>query len=1332
MELNANVNTFYKGLNLDQDISIVPSDSIRYAENIKLTTNNEGTAAILQNAEYIQKYNITIPDSETIIGTVNAKYCREGKNDSPRECGIVFTKYGNGYNRVYLIDFDYEDFTEILNGKFNWDERLDLVSNFEQYDKTYVYLVDGINILRRINISKQYGEITDLTTLDMIPASELGKFECNGLTSGSLEAGVYQYAYQLFRENGAATPISSLSTVIPVVNTFGSSESKKVMGQQPNSPTGKGVLLETTFTNNEFEYFRVYRIFYETSGQLPQVSVIGEFKIDSNHEKQTVKYTDFGQPAINIITIDEFKQLVAPYDFIAQTIESQQNILFAANVKEETWDIDYDARAYRADKTGTVVLKSAAGNDLKFSFAIGIPNIPEEHDCINPSNLLLFEKDSFKYVYNKNDKLGGSGLNVSYEFIFKEIVLSSVDAEDTANHISLNATQVDKKNVKLYDVNGNTIETIDCPSHVPNYADNWICSNFTGYQRDEIYRFGIVFYNKRRIASPVHWIGDIKMPCSKNTTNSDGMLFPFNGGKHSDLYDKNVELNGYAMGIRFTVDNLPEEVIGYEIVRQLRDTSSRTIVTQGVLSSLYTPELSYGKNFIKNNLKGGDKMMWPQGLLSYAGEIRTVTNSGDGSSYMAYHAAKNYSEFVSAETCVSQENTKDLVKNKLVCQLYNLYTYNTLTSTQRIDYDNSGDSNFTKYHISFRPEKVMTWMGDEEENDPAVGVVHLSDGGNFLYMGMKNGDDQGDGSTQIYKYYNLDTLTAINSALIDNVISPSTIWDIVGLEDTNAYQMIIGEKAYTNVSLAGIWKWGWHGKNLILNTIDQIPFLPFSDLDNPRDKQRFNNIPVVNIKGTSSIMTDTSQSRNNTVYISCGQYNTADTENVNCFGGDTYLVTLDYLNTSFSTSKNDPEDEKERRYHSQCYIPLESTVNTNLFSNEQYHHNVNDGSMTGPNLIQHDVVVYGKHSQSEPQYVYNTIFSQDGTVVSFIHKGLYSEDDLTTTNRIIASQLKTNCELQDSWLVFKIANYLDVDNKYGQITNLKSFRDKLYYFQDNGVGIASVNERSLIIDNINELTLGKGGILARYDYATITNGNSIVRDYSIVTSTANLYWYDFNKNTICTIGQGIDELSKVKLVQSYLNDLWKENENRSRPVSTFDKKYDEIWFKIYDKTLVYNERLSVFTSFYTQEYNFALVLGDKFITILDNDFYRHNEQVKSNEPVEPLISKVHLIVNDNYQYTKVFDNVLFVADFEGNINNISNFLFKTKNQKSFEGDFNNIECREDTYRFPIPREEAEITEMSYLGRMRGKYLEEFYTFDCNDNKTFKIPFIKTTYRQSRL
>lgn len=94
-------------------------------------------------------------------------------------------------------------------------------------------------------------------------------------------------------------------------------------------------------------------------------------------------------------------------------------------------------------------------------------------------------------------------------------------------------------------------------------------------------------------------------------------------------------------------------------------------------------------------------------------------------------------------------------------------------------------------------------------------------------------------------------------------------------------------------------------------------------------------------------------------------------------------------------------------------------------------------------------------------------------------------------------------------------------------------------------------------------------------------------------------------------------------------------------------------------------------------------------------------------------------------FTKVFDNVSFDADLSDNTV-IGDIIFKTKTQQTKPVNYNNIDVREDTYRLPIGR------EYDGVGRMRGKYLICDYTFNCEKENDLKIPYIKTTYRYSRL
>jgi hypothetical protein len=47
MELNSQINTFAKGLDMDTDITMLPEGKYRYAENIRLITDADGTTGML-------------------------------------------------------------------------------------------------------------------------------------------------------------------------------------------------------------------------------------------------------------------------------------------------------------------------------------------------------------------------------------------------------------------------------------------------------------------------------------------------------------------------------------------------------------------------------------------------------------------------------------------------------------------------------------------------------------------------------------------------------------------------------------------------------------------------------------------------------------------------------------------------------------------------------------------------------------------------------------------------------------------------------------------------------------------------------------------------------------------------------------------------------------------------------------------------------------------------------------------------------------------------------------------------------------------------------------
>ena len=44
-------NTFVGGMNLDTDVTMIPDNQYRYAENVRVITDTDGTTGVLQNVQ---------------------------------------------------------------------------------------------------------------------------------------------------------------------------------------------------------------------------------------------------------------------------------------------------------------------------------------------------------------------------------------------------------------------------------------------------------------------------------------------------------------------------------------------------------------------------------------------------------------------------------------------------------------------------------------------------------------------------------------------------------------------------------------------------------------------------------------------------------------------------------------------------------------------------------------------------------------------------------------------------------------------------------------------------------------------------------------------------------------------------------------------------------------------------------------------------------------------------------------------------------------------------------------------------------------------------------
>lgn len=1341
MNRQSQLNSFNGGMNMDLDYSLLKDNQYIYAENVRVISNGDGSFGVLQGIEGNLESNpsLNLQTGEQIIFT-----------DVIRHLGVMITRVGSITN-FYRIDFGSKTdptVTKIASLTMTLGTPISGVCRWEDENNVKLYFADGVSQMRVINIDSAHDQSNISLTPDdllMLPSASLPQLTFNSFGSGALESGMVQYAYRLFNPRGSETSISELSKMFHLSkDDTTKSNAEEIIGSPKNDNTGKSIILNATLASTQFTRAYIYRIFYESKNSSPVIQLAA----DINFNGTVITFEDKGGTVLDELTVDEFNGLTS-YTFIPKILETKDNILFAANVIEDTWDVTYDARAYRCTNNGTVQLLSTSG-DSAISFNIddvAYTNVPDSHDCICPYNT-----NAGEYKYNKTGTsyvFGGRGKNVSYRFVTAQLLEDSTAIDRTSgstalqnDNFRLSVVGIGATNIQLRSDGNTQLDTMTLrgASPVRNYSNPEIDANLKGYTRDEIYRFGIVFYNDNNIPSPVHWIGDIRMPRLNDSTFD---IFETNATLYSSPDGtSNRSLITKPLGLRFTVNNIPSGVRRWEIVRCERTLTDKSILSQGIISGVceYTPGI----------LAPFPYMSWAtrHGYFAETGDSGIGTD-GDEYGYWIYDTrssannliSNNYAMFVSPEVCINRENSQDMLD-----RVTSIEPVATLFSD--INDSSNQNTNLTKIFANARTIKNSdgTYLDVYARNtwNARNGMVGTTD--SWFYLNSEYFY-----STILAKYYNKSNETTNTNyiSIADAVYSPSTDPYLNSevaepeLPQNNATPIAIGNSVYYNWTYAQyasgnkthvVRKLGPHGVCALLQSNGITNSIPTSS--GLIDRQ-LNAVRLCNIRqNVNPYGGNTYSARQNSAYLSTGVTSgTVSNTTVNVFGGDTYIGVLDYAVLHFVLA-GDYSLYSSNRTYSGAYIPCESSINLSLRNdNVQTSKTYLTTNGYSNHYVQDDIIQMGTlYTQGVPLYAYNDAYSAEPTAKSFVSASIYNIDNAKLDNRIYASEVKTNNEVTDSWTKFKAANYIDVDSQYGAITNMMNFKNTLFFWQSNSFGVVSVNERSLITDNNpGSLTLGTGDILSRFDYYATKNGIRENQLRCATQSDSTIYWYDADRNELCSFDGDVNSMAKLKGVQSYLN----KNKDLITldPILEYDKKYNEVLVGLQDNILIFNEQIGAFTSFYTINPQWYFGFTDGLTFYNNNKLYVYNggEQVTLTDGTKQ--SRIDFVINANYPFTKTFDKVIYPGDFTDGTN-FENIIYKTKRQESFIADENYKGYREDTYSIDIPRSNRElnvaqeIVNKSFRDRMKGKYLLSHYEYDGTKDGLFKVPYIETIYRQS--
>ena len=744
MDIKSNtqqINTFAGGMNTDLSDMLLKSSQYRLAKNVRYVTNDEENGGELRivdgcvfggdvsdgfiiDDEYknrlkvlytgaIRNYAIAIVKVEVNAGErINViDPHNTSKELTNSHWWVLVSK--NPFENVDNDTYIQMDKFKVAFGPCGatLGNKLSVVCRYENYNNVHVYIADGINPVLSINIGHAFDDgfvpSSDYNAITSNPQVTFKRIQFVDLVDGALPAGMVEYSYQYFNKYGNESKISVPTKLIPIVKGSGN----YAEGYRSGETSNRGVELRFPGKHESFDSMRIYRIQYIENGQAPTVDVIYESNINTT---DFWTYIDGGQPPLYNVTLEEYNANSGIH-IIPKVIESKEDRLFAANIKKDlnsfvSQDIlNWDARAYRFPKDSTTTTLYTYGTTSNPITVDNTYNVPEKHDCWQSTNNINKDltEDDPQYQYNSSS-IGGSGKNISWSFNdIKTSADANISGSDYYGIPGTNGKPLSLQDDRsLYALNytkfddGNHLMGTDIKASLANSKTSY---TYPSLKADELYRYGIVLYDKYGNASPVKWIADIRTPIelpiytneySDLTTSQRGLFFDVN---EQSLIDVGVTSYEIVRCIRSEKDikNLSIGVLSRPIKRLTNKYNLRN--SQATASYPYTPSgwLTTADYWAGSNRQFDFKdytdeyegHWWAESNCA----IRHVDHD-DNTTYTTYSEPnKSIFQFVSPEVCYSQDSFKQLLQGQSIKikPLTYLYGYKSRKNAQDFDHHSS-------------------------------------------------------------------------------------------------------------------------------------------------------------------------------------------------------------------------------------------------------------------------------------------------------------------------------------------------------------------------------------------------------------------------------------------------------------------------------------------------------------------------------------------------------------------------------------------------------------------------------------------------------------------
>lgn len=1230
-----------------------------------------------------------------------------------------------------------------------------------------LYWTDRINPLRTINIIDENAMCFAPEDLDLRLTSSLEKPSLLTVQNGgSLVTGVYQVAYNLRNSDGAITSYSHTSNSIDIIDAPYSSSYQDIEGNDNGILTSKSFTIRISNLDTTYEFIDLVILRKETESSTAVITKILDLSINDS----TFTYTVTGnEPASNITEL-QFNRIAIFFEK-CHAIAQKDNILFAANTEERTFDVEFDARAYRFDSNGFASLRTEGQDPADPSFS---PTVYSQSDLTSTSFFIPETEDAINYdQYNRRFQgdgitLGGEGPNIKFRFTEQDLN-SDVRTDPTSRKEWINPWQIP------FVGGGGSSEILNdgveygFAQTYMNYKAPQNKHIFRGYRRGETYRFAWVPV-KDGVEGFAKWIADIQMPeiwdggPNRIPTDEDYIHRP---------YKRNSSGNweAVALGVEFDVtipQNIVNQIDTFRIKRVKLEPEDRTILGQGIIHMSQRHDVNAALEYY---------------LTAQFNEVHTNRwglNPNQGGNY-SWHDVATLTPAYAAST--------DKAANLIQTFHSPDFLFGRGVNHQDGDY--------------LRIVSGLTEWADTRDKDLYQATVPNSQGRNAnaykLYSHVPiNWAMMQSGQTTPNKPFNIpgvfDPYTtfkvedAKNVGLGGVVAIDNSTFRNHAFESPNYAPEYLSEGTDTVVLKLNDWGHGGSFPQVNMSNFATLSVIgstypPFSnirkrlpsfsngqnntdhtvgDTEDVADKLVANYIrPNIKQYGGAGY---TARSKN--VYINTGcniVMNGQTTFNdIKVFGGDTFVTVFD----TYKMLKNLRLAEQNDPRSTGLYYPVETFVNTDL--REGVHL---QGRLGGLGFF------YGSSDSNPPaddypldygeDFKYNYLFSEGMDTQKSFPKPISFEEINQHPHRIWASNTKTHGERIDTWRQFDNEKYIDIQGDLGEIRQLINRNGTLMSWQKYGFGIPSVNERSVLNDQSGSgIVLGKSGVLPRFDYISQTIGSW--HQFSFAISPNGVIFFDSKDGGIYMYAQqGVMNITESKL-NNWLYANTRDNLlNYDAPyvstlmniggiVTTYDYVNKEFLITIYNSkgdavlnedgtvtlpvdnsyTVAYSEPLNTFVSY--RSYKPIMYINDKKHIIspkpqltsptTSSKLYIHEEGNRGvfydNDPSE---SSITITVNKEPYVTKIFDNIRWLTEVFNNDGTEASG--ETFSEAEIYNTYQTTGTRTVFKRLMREWKHAIAYAENSKNRLRSHYIKQKFKFLNNNDKELRLHYITNLFRR---